>query len=299
MLGFAQGEHDVLLSTTIIESGLDIPNVNTLIVDRADALGLAQLYQLRGRVGRSTNRAYAYLLYKAPLSEVARQRLQTIREANELGTGYRVAMRDLEIRGAGEILGAEQHGHIAAIGFDLYTRLLRQAVQELKEASGDTVAAMRRAQHAMATSEALRAGISIDLPVSAYLPEEFVPDQHLRLRFYRRMARADSEEEIEDLGQEFLDRFGELPEPVRGLLFVLRVRALAQDIGLQGISRDEDRITLALPLPLAPGTAEELQQRFREVRARMNRVWLDITPTWQDQLLALLRCLQELKLVPA
>ncbi len=298
MLGFAQGEYDVLLSTTIIESGLDIPNVNTIIMDRADTLGLAQLYQLRGRVGRGANRAYAYLFYKEPLSDVARQRLQTIREATELGAGFRVAMRDLEIRGAGEILGAEQHGHIAAIGFDLYTRLLQRAVTELRAASGDTVAAMRRAQHAMAAARALEAGASIDLPVSAYLPEDFMPDGQLRLRFYRRMARVESEEEGDRLEQELRDRFGVIAEPVEGLLYVLRVRTLAEASGIRSVSRDESRITLVLPVPLNAGASERLGARFADVTARANRVWLDLTPTWQEQLLEVLRRIEGLRLVP-
>ena len=146
MLGFAQGEGNILLCTTIIENGLDIPNVNTIIIDHADHFGLSQLYQLRGRVGRGIDRAYAYLLFKPPLTEIARQRLDTIQEASELGAGYRVAMRDMEIRGAGELLGAEQHGHIAAIGFDLYTRLLRRAIEELQQSAGERGDAMRRAQ---------------------------------------------------------------------------------------------------------------------------------------------------------
>ena len=299
MLGFAQGEYDVLLSTTIIESGLDIPNVNTIILDRADTLGLAQLYQLRGRVGRGSNRAYAYLFYKEPLTDVARQRLQTIREATELGSGFRVAMRDLEIRGAGEILGAEQHGHIAAIGFDLYTRLLEKAVAELRAASGDTVDAMRRAQHAVATARALEAGASIDLPVSAYLPEDFMPDTQLRLRFYRRMARVESEEEVERLEQEMRDRFGVIAEPVEGLLYVLRVRTLAEASGIRAVSRDESRITLVLPVPLTAEAAARLGAQFPDVTARSNRVWLGLTPAWRDELLEVLRYIEDLRLVPA
>jgi transcription-repair coupling factor (superfamily II helicase) len=295
MLGFAQGEYDVLLSTTIIESGLDIPNVNTIIIDRGDAMGLAQLYQLRGRVGRGANRAYAYLFYKEPLSDIARQRLQTIQEATELGAGFRVAMRDLEIRGAGEILGAEQHGHIAAIGFDLYTRLLQKAVAELRAQSGDTVAAMRRAQHAVATSGALETGVSIDLPVSAYLPEGFMPDGQLRLRFYRRMARVESEEEVDSLAQEMRDRFGQIDEPVEGLLYILRVRTLAEASGVRSLSRDEARITLVLPMPLTPEAARSLGSQFSDATARGNRVWLDLTPTWREQLLGLLRRLLDLR----
>lgn len=258
-------------------------------------MGLAQLYQLRGRVGRGANRAYAYLFYKEPLSDIARQRLQTIQEATELGAGFRVAMRDLEIRGAGEILGAEQHGHIAAIGFDLYTRLLQKAVAELRAQSGDTVAAMRRAQHAVATSGALEAGVSIDLPVSAYLPEGFMPDGQLRLRFYRRMARVESEGEVDSLAQEMRDRFGQIDEPVEGLLYILRVRTLAEASGVRSVSRDEARITLVLPMPLTPEAARSLGSQFCDATARGNRVWLDLTPTWREQLLGLLRRLLDLR----
>jgi len=288
MLGFARGEHDVLLSTTIIESGLDMPNVNTLIIDRADALGLAQLYQLRGRVGRGRNRAYAYLFYRAPLTDIAAQRLQTIQEANELGAGYFVAMRDLEIRGAGEVLGAEQHGHIAAVGFDLYCRLLQHAVTELQAESGETVAAMRRAQHAVAAGEIVRKGVSIDIPLSAYLPESFVPDTQLRLRLYRRMARVGSRGEIDALEEELVDRFGELAEPVQGLFDVLRVRVLAEEAGLSAVSQEGDRITLVLPAPLTVDAVREITQRFPTVTARADRIWVGIADTWRDQLLEVL-----------
>jgi transcription-repair coupling factor (superfamily II helicase) len=295
MLGFAQGEHDVLLCTTIIESGLDIPNVNTIIINQADNFGLAQLYQLRGRVGRGSNRAYAYLLYKPPLTDVARKRLQTIEEATELGAGFRVAMRDLEIRGAGEILGAEQHGHIAAIGFDLYCRLLQQAVQELREASGEPMAAIRRAQHVTATAAAtVGLGPSIDLPVSAYLPEDFMPDSQLRLRFYRRLARIDSAEEIEELAQELVDRFGKLPEPVSNLLYLLRVRALAAEVGVLSMTADAKEISLALPLPLTASAAEHLSAQHPGVHARGSRIWLAASGNWRETLLRLLRRLSEL-----
>ncbi|MDQ3938191.1 MAG: transcription-repair coupling factor, partial [Chloroflexota bacterium] len=171
MLAFSRGEHDVLVCTTIIESGLDIPNANTIIIDRADALGLAQLYQLRGRVGRSSRRAYAYLLYRrrGQLSEVARKRLQAIFNASELGAGFQIALSDLEIRGAGNILGGEQHGHMAAVGFDLYTRLLSQAVEE------------ERAVLEQREPVQPRAATVIDLPVDAYLPDEYVPDEPQKL----------------------------------------------------------------------------------------------------------------------
>ncbi|MBC7235046.1 MAG: transcription-repair coupling factor [Chloroflexi bacterium] len=300
MLGFAQGEYDILLCTTIIESGLDIPNVNTIIIDRADTFGLAQLYQLRGRVGRGVNRARAYLLYKPPLTDIARKRLQTIQEASELGAGFRIAMRDMEIRGAGEILGAEQSGQIAAIGFDLYTRLLQQAVEELREASGESINAIRRAQHATAASMLrLDLGPSIDLPVSAYLPDEFIPDEQLRLRLYRRLARVEREDEIDDIVQELHDRFGELPEPVLGLLYVLRVRLVGADAGVTTISSNPRQVVVALPLPLEPNAASRLESRYRGVTARGTRVWLPLEEGWQTQLLDVLRALARMELVPA
>ncbi|MGI5916271.1 MAG: transcription-repair coupling factor [Anaerolineae bacterium] len=301
MLGFAQGEYDILLCTTIIESGLDIPNVNTIIIDNANTFGLAQLYQLRGRVGRGVNRAYAYLLYKPPLTDIARQRLQAIQEASELGAGFRVAMRDMEIRGAGEILGAEQHGHIAAVGFDLYTRLLQQAVDELREESGEPIEAIRRAQHATAAASvaALGYGPSIDLPVSAYLPEEFISDGPLRLRLYRRLARIESINEIDDVEQEMRDRFGDLTEPASGLLYLLRVRVLASEAGVLAIKGDGQQIALALPLPLTADAVGEIAARHPAARARGTRVWLPLQQDWQIALQEVLGTLAELNPVGA
>ena len=304
MLGFAQGEYDVLVCTTIIESGLDIPNVNTILIDRADTFGLAQLYQLRGRVGRGTNRAYAYLFYNpgAPLSEVARKRLQTIQEASELGAGYRVAMRDMEIRGAGEILGAEQHGHIVAIGFDLYLRLLKGAVEELRAVIGAGVGApsvaIQRAQERVAASlTPLGVAPSIDLPLSAYLPEAFMPDNQLRLRFYRRLAQIDSDEMVDELAQELRDRFGDLPKPVVNLLYLLRVRALAMRADVEAISSEDQRIAVALPHALPPSLARQLEAEQPGVRARGTRAWLSAKEAWQPALENLLRCLTELSTV--
>jgi len=298
MLGFAQGEHDVLLCTTIIESGLDIPNVNTLIVDRADTFGLAQLYQLRGRVGRGVNRAYAYLFFKPPLTEIARKRLQTIQEASELGAGFRVAIRDMEIRGAGAILGSEQHGHIAAIGFDLYTRMLKQAINELHQASGEPLEAIRRAQHVVAGSAlALDIGPSVDLAVSAFLPDDYVPDSQLRLRLYRRMARVDSTAQVDDLAAELRDRFGEPPEPVAGLLYLLKVRVLAANAGVQGISGDQTRITISLPLPLAPDTAASIMAHTPGSEARGSRIWVNAGSAWKGKLVRVLQILESLSVV--
>ena len=297
MLGFAQGEHDMLLCTTIIESGLDIPNVNTIIIDRADTFGLAQLYQLRGRVGRGVERAYAYLLHKPPLSEIAHQRLQTIEEASELGAGYRVAMRDMEIRGAGEILGAEQHGHIAAIGFDLYTRLLRQAVEELREGSGESMAAIRRAQHKVAAAAtvggpgaiSLELGPSIDLPVSAYLPQDYARETQLRLRLYRRLARVANEEEVDLVTQELADRFGTPPEPVSTLLYLLRLRVVASDAGVQSIRSGDGEVAIALSRPHSARIISLVTTRHPHTRGRGTRIWVPLGEGWQPQLLEVLR----------
>ncbi|MBM4431134.1 MAG: transcription-repair coupling factor, partial [Chloroflexi bacterium] len=238
MLDFSSGKYDVLVCTSIIESGLDIPNVNTILINRADQFGLAQLYQLRGRVGRSTVQAYAYLLYdrRQELSKVARQRLEAILEASELGAGFRIAMRDLEIRGAGEILGAQQHGHIAAIGFELYTRLLAQAVEELKKADLE----------AKPTLPEIEPSPQIDLPVQAYLPDDYVPDEMLRLKLYQRLANLAREEELDDLRKELEDRFGLLPPSAEDLLYVLRVRLLALRAGVQAISREDSSLVLRL-----------------------------------------------------
>ncbi len=299
MLGFAQGEADVLLCTTIIESGLDITNVNTIIIDRADMMGLSQLYQLRGRVGRGTNRAYALLMYKPPLTEIALKRLETIQEAAELGAGFRVAMRDMEIRGVGEILGDQQHGHIAAIGFDLYCRLLQQAVQELREASGEPLEAIHRAQHKVALnastlSPSLGFGPSIDLPISTYLPADLISDSALRLRFYRRMARIDNVQDVDDLTQEMVDRFGKLPDSVQDLLYLLRVRALATDAGVESVTADSEEIAIALPLPVLPEAAAKLSALAPGMRARGSRVWVRLQGDWRATLLKVLKRLAEL-----
>lgn len=202
MIDFVKGGIDVLLCTSIIESGLDIPNANTLIVDRSDRFGLAQLYQLRGRVGRGAARAYAYFLYDkvSGMTEEARRRLEAIREANDLGMGYSIAMRDLEIRGAGDLLGMRQSGHISAVGFDLYTKLLQRAVGELRSIRDGT------APPPMALS-----GVNIDLPLEAYIPSDYVGAEGLRLQLYRRMGNITSAIDIDALAQELADRFGPLP----------------------------------------------------------------------------------------
>jgi transcription-repair coupling factor (superfamily II helicase) len=234
MLAFARGEQDVLVCTTIIESGLDIPNANTIVIDRADALGLAQLYQLRGRVGRSSRRAYAYLLYRRRerLSDIARKRLQAVFNASELGAGFQIALADLEIRGAGNILGAEQHGHMAAVGFDLYTRMLAEAVEEEKAAFEQRVP-----RHARLSSV-------IDMPVDAYLPDDYVPEEPQKLELYRRLGRVASVSELEGMNRELLDRYGPLPGPVERLLEVARLRIAAESVGITSVSREEGHLVL-------------------------------------------------------
>jgi transcription-repair coupling factor (superfamily II helicase) len=234
MLAFARGEADVLVCTTIIESGLDIPNANTIIIDRADALGLAQLYQLRGRVGRSARRAYAYLLYRRRerLTDVARKRLQAIFNASELGAGFQIALADLEIRGAGNILGGEQHGHMAAVGFDLYTRMLAEAVEEEKAA----------VEHREPVHQ--RQSTVIDLPVDAYLPDDYVPEEPHKLELYRRLGRVVTERELEAIRAELKDRYGPLPEPVQRLLDVARLRYTAEAAGLVSLTREEGQLVL-------------------------------------------------------
>jgi len=236
MVKFVEREIDVLLCTSIIESGLDIPNANTLIVDRSDHFGLAQLYQLRGRVGRGAARAYAYFLYDphSPLTEEARRRLDTIREASELGMGYSIAMRDLEIRGAGDILGVRQSGQISAVGFDLYTKLLQRAVVELR--------ALRDGSEPPPSIT----GVTLDLPLQAYLPEDYVPNDKLRLQLYRRMGNLASMKEIEELEKELNDRFGSLPKPVQNLTFQLRLKVLAAKARVKSIVRDRERNMLVI-----------------------------------------------------
>ena len=202
------------MCTTIIESGLDIPNANTIIIDRADTLGLAQLYQLRGRVGRSARRAYAYLLYRRRerLSDEARKRLQAIFNASELGAGFQIALSDLEIRGAGNILGGEQSGHMAAVGFDLYSRMLAEAVEEQKA----------KREGRTPTVEIPQA--VIDLPMDAHLPTDYVPDEAQKLELYRRLARARDAGDLAAFRQEVTDRFGPMPPAVLRLVEVAELR---------------------------------------------------------------------------
>lgn len=283
MLDFAAGKYDVLVCTSIIESGLDIPNVNTIIINRADRFGLAQLYQLRGRVGRSSAQAYAYLLYdkRRVLSDVAQRRLQAILEASELGAGFHIAMHDLEIRGAGEILGARQHGHIAAIGFGLYCRLLAQVVKELKESG----------LQAEAVTVEIEQLPVIELPLEAHLPEDYVPQEDLRLRVYQRLVGLGSEDELDDVRKELEDRFGILPPPAEDLLYVLRVRLLAARAGVQAIGRENNNLILRLSAR-AQERAGEIAPHFgRRAWVGRGQMWLALKEEqgdWRTVLVTLL-----------
>jgi transcription-repair coupling factor (superfamily II helicase) len=235
MTAFTQDQVDVLVCTTIIESGLDMPNANTIIVNKADKFGLTQLYQLRGRVGRGANLAYAYFLFdkEKRLTPIAHKRLRTIYEATELGAGYSIAMKDLEIRGAGNLLGTKQSGHITAIGFSLYTRLLADAVEEQK---------------------ALRAGKAkppprvppptVDLPLDAFIPENYIADVDTRLELYRTLGNADAADKINDIEKEFNDRFGTPPPEVANLLYAVRIKGLAAKAGIESVSTDEGQIVI-------------------------------------------------------
>jgi transcription-repair coupling factor (superfamily II helicase) len=237
MLDFLDRQSDVLVSTMIIESGIDMPTVNTLIVDRADTLGLAQLYQLRGRVGRSSHRAYAYLLVpsRRVLTEDAEKRLRVIEEFDELGMGFKVALKDLEIRGAGNLLGPEQTGFIAGLGFDLYVKLLEEAVAELKGEASEATPEPR-----------------LLTDWSAYLPDDYVGDEHEKLNLYRRLAETRDLESLDDLTLELMDRFGALPSPAVALVELRRLRVLGAAAGVEALRVLHEVVEAVLRRPLKP-----------------------------------------------
>jgi transcription-repair coupling factor (superfamily II helicase) len=244
MLAFSERRVDVLVCTTIIQAGLDIPNANTLIGHDADTLGLSQLYQLRGRVGRSSVRAYAYLLYQRDkvLTELAEKRLKTVLAATELGAGFLIAMKDLEIRGAGSILGTEQSGHISAVGFDLYTRLLAEAVEELRASRGQK--RPRDGGAALLTAPDTRP--NVDLPLDAYIPDSYITDTGTRLAVYQKLTGVRTPEEADEAWNDLRDRFGPLPQPVKDLLFAVRARALAGQAKVGSITRDGSQMIIQI-----------------------------------------------------
>lgn len=232
MYDFINGEVDVLVSTTIIETGLDIPNANTMIIQDADRFGLSQLYQLRGRVGRSNRMAYAFLLYRKDklLQETAEKRLAAIREFTELGSGIKIAMRDLEIRGAGNLLGAEQHGHMEAVGYDLYCKMLNEAVRiekgELDEAETFTT--------------------TMDLNLDAYIPDSYIPNEYQKLDIYKRIAGIESEEEMDDMMEELIDRFGDIPKKVQQLLQIANLKALAHSADVTAVEQKQGVLKITM-----------------------------------------------------
>jgi transcription-repair coupling factor (superfamily II helicase) len=297
MRAFTTGEIDILLSTSIIESGLDIPNANTLIVDRADTFGLAQLYQLRGRVGRGAMRAYAYFFRhrKLPPTIEGQQRLEVIAENTQLGAGYSIAMRDLEIRGAGDLLGTRQHGYIAAVGFHLYTRLLADSVRRIRAVAGDQLPASASPFDAMNLPLAIP--VNVDLPLAVGIPTEYIPDQELRLRLYRRIADLRDEGEIEAIASEFKDRFGPLPGTVQNLLYQMRIKLRAEDIGLASISMENGQILLRYPPPADGEPAPRLPDLGPAVRGGKNAYWLTFgrEPDWLARLLGTLEQIRTLQ----
>lgn len=267
MLDFVAGKYDVLVCTTIIEAGLDIGNVNTLIVKNADQFGLAQLYQLRGRVGRSNRLAYAYFTFRRDrvLNEAAEKRLEAIRDFTDFGAGFKIARRDLEIRGAGNLLGTEQHGHIAAVGFDLYCRLMAEAVREVRGEAPEEVVETQ-----------------VELPVTAYLPSDYIPDGDQKVRLYYSLASARDPADVEDIRGELADRFGPPPRPVQNLLAVSRLRALGKRLKVRSISQQGRFYRIAF----APGhtlTGEKLVQVAKTFPRRLKfkedngafEIWLE------------------------
>ncbi|HXF57435.1 MAG TPA: transcription-repair coupling factor [Actinomycetota bacterium] len=275
MLDFWDRKADVLVCTTIIESGLDVPSANTLVVERADRLGLAQLYQLRGRVGRSRERAFAYLFFPshAHLTEEAHERLAAISRFTALGSGFQLALRDLEIRGAGNLLGAEQHGHIAAVGFDTYLRLLQEAVAEMK---GEPLPQERE--------------VRIDLPVRAFVPVEWVGQESLRLELYRKVATARDHEELDRVREEAEDRFGRLPPPTQTLFAVASLRITCRRLGVEEVTTYRDEVRLR-PVALPEALLAELPERVpggsyhaatRTLNLRPERVAGAELPAWVE-----------------
>ncbi len=287
MDAFSSGEVDVLLSTSIIESGLDIPNANTLIVDRADTFGLAQLYQLRGRVGRGAQRAYAYFFRhnrKSPTLD-GRQRLETIAENSQLGAGYSIAMRDLEIRGTGDILGTRQHGHIASVGFHLYTSMLSQAVQRIRSEHGLAFALLPTKFNLNLTP------VNVELPLSSSIPADYVLDKQIRLGLYRRMADARTISELDALIEEFNDRFGTPPDAVNNLFLQFKIKVMAENAGLASLTIENNQFVLRFPDGAVP---ENLPAFTYLVRIGKSALWIPFSEG-SDWMAPLVETLSELR----
>jgi transcription-repair coupling factor (superfamily II helicase) len=286
MTKFVSGEADVLVCSTIIESGLDIPNANTILVVDAHRMGLAQLYQLRGRVGRAGQRAYAYFLYNPTRShtENADKRLDVISELHDLGSGFKLALKDLEIRGAGNLLGVEQHGAIAAVGLELYNTMLREAVESQKKG----------------TPVEIPPGLSMDLPLEHFLPREYVPDEKLRLQVYHDLAAVEDDQSLEASERNLADRFGKPPAPVRNLLYALRVKLLARAAGVTAIETDGDLLVIRLPVGWS-GDERRLEAQFRSILyVRFGKVRISMSKAgaqWKERLIDVLGEIERLSRV--
>jgi transcription-repair coupling factor (superfamily II helicase) len=250
MLRFMRHEYDILISTTIVENGLDIPLANTMIIENADRYGLSELYQLRGRVGRSNRHAYAYLLVQpdTELSEVARKRLAALKEFSDLGAGFKIAALDLELRGAGNLLGGEQHGHINSVGFDMYVRLLEETVRELK---GEEVPPEIHA--------------ALNLALDIRIPADYITDENQRLRAYRRIAGTRDSAEREAIAKELEDRYGPLPEAVKNLLDYAALKSQAEALGIERIDRRQGTLQIKFheQTQVDPTRLMDLVQRAR------------------------------------
>lgn len=229
IIAFMQKEFDVLVCTTIIETGMDIANANTMIIYDADKMGLAQLYQLRGRVGRSTRQGYAFLMYERnkSLSEIAEKRLKAIKEFTEFGSGFKIAMRDLEIRGAGDVLGAQQHGHMAVIGYDLYVKMLNEAIRKIK-----------------GEPEIVEVDVEIDLPVDAYIPDRYIEDEMAKIEMYKKIASIDSKEDMYEVQEELEDRFSDIPRPTQTLLSIAYIKSLCKKLKIEKVYQIKNEVFL-------------------------------------------------------
>ena len=254
MFDFLERKSDVLVSTMIIESGLDLPNVNTILINRADRFGLAQLYQLRGRVGRSNHRAFAHLLIPeaATLSDIARKRLRAIEEFSDLGAGFRLAMRDMEIRGAGNFLGPQQSGHMHAVGYDLYCQMLRETIAEMR---GEEMPAER-------------VTVQLDVEVGAYLPEDYIGDPDQRIVFYKRLADLAERPAVTSLADELRDRYGRLPEAARNLIRLKEMRLLAEEAGVEKVHVRQGEGLLAFAIGREPAR-DTVERMVKEVPAEL------------------------------
>jgi len=268
MHDFVDGEIDVLVCTTIIETGLDIPNVNTIIIQNADFMGLSQLYQLRGRVGRSSRLAYAYLMYRRDkvLKEEAEKRLQTIREFTEFGAGFKIAMRDLEIRGAGNLLGAQQHGHMDSVGYDMYCKLLAEAVNELKGIPLDK------------TKSSQTIETTIDISIDAYIPDRFIPDEQQKLEIYKKISMVTNQQDYYDVQEEIEDRYGNLPRPVINLLDVAQTKAKARGIGVVSIAEKEVHAGTNILITFRPDASVDLDKLTTTLSKDPNRLLFTMAP---------------------